>query len=112
MLCQDFHEHLLSADLVVERFRGIRPAFGYPACPDHSEKAKLFALLKAEERGMSLTESYAMLPAAAVSGVYFAHPESRYFAVGRIGRDQLEDYAGRKGEPVDAVERWLLPNLA
>ena len=93
-------EQLPATELVAERFRGIRPAFGYPACPDHSEKGKLFALLDAEAYGMSLTESYAMLPAAAVSGVYFAHPESRYFSVGRIGRDQLADYAGRKGEPV------------
>jgi 5-methyltetrahydrofolate--homocysteine methyltransferase len=104
-------EQLPGTELVAERFRGIRPAFGYPACPDHSEKGKLFALLGAEEYGMSLTESYAMLPAAAVSGVYFAHPESRYFAVGRIGRDQLADYAARKGEPVEVVERWLAPIL-
>jgi 5-methyltetrahydrofolate--homocysteine methyltransferase len=104
-------EQLPGTELVAERFRGIRPAFGYPACPDHSEKGKLFALLGAESYGMSLTESYAMLPAAAVSGVYFAHPESRYFSVGRIGRDQLADYAGRKGEPVAVVERWLAPIL-
>ncbi len=104
-------EQLPGSELVAERFRGIRPAFGYPACPDHSEKGKLFALLGAEGHGMSLTESYAMLPAAAVSGVYFAHPESRYFTVGRIGRDQLADYAGRKGEPVEVVERWLAPIL-
>ena len=105
------HEVLERSDLQSERFRGIRPAFGYPACPDHSEKRKLFALLGAEERGLGLTESFAMTPAAAVSGVYFAHPESRYFAIGRIGRDQLADYAGRKGEPLAAVERWLSPNL-
>jgi 5-methyltetrahydrofolate--homocysteine methyltransferase len=98
-------------DLQSGRFRGIRPAFGYPACPDHSEKGKLFAVLGAESRGLALTESFAMLPAAAVSGIYFAHPESRYFSVGRIGRDQLTDYAARKGEPVAAVERWLSPNL-
>ncbi len=104
-------EHLPGVDLVSERFRGIRPAFGYPACPDHSEKAKLFALLDAEAYGMTLTESFAMLPAAAVSGVYFAHPESRYFAVGRIGRDQLADYAERKNEPLEVVERWLAPIL-
>jgi 5-methyltetrahydrofolate--homocysteine methyltransferase len=104
-------EQLPGTELVAERFRGIRPAFGYPACPDHSEKGKLFGLLGAEAYGMSLTESYAMLPAAAVSGVYFAHPESRYFSVGRIGRDQLADYAGRKGEPVAVVERWLAPIL-
>ncbi len=90
-------EHLSDEDLLKENFRGIRPAFGYPACPDHSEKGKLFGLLDAESVGLALTESYAMLPAAAVSGVYFHHPQSRYFAVGRIGRDQLEDYAARTG---------------
>lgn len=105
-------EELGSDDLVAERFRGIRPAFGYPACPDHSEKGKLFDLLEAQRLGIELTESYAMTPAAAVSGVYLAHPDARYFAVGRIGRDQLEDYAGRKGLPVEEAERWLLPNLS
>jgi 5-methyltetrahydrofolate--homocysteine methyltransferase len=105
-------EQLAEADLLAERFRGIRPAFGYPACPDHSEKGKLFDLLEARRLGLDLTESYAMTPAAAVSGVYFAHPESRYFAVGRIGRDQLEDYARRKQAPVEEVERWLRPNLS
>jgi 5-methyltetrahydrofolate--homocysteine methyltransferase len=104
-------EKLDRDDLQSGRFRGIRPAFGYPACPDHSEKGKLFAVLGAESRGLALTESFAMLPAAAVSGIYFAHPESRYFSVGRIGRDQLTDYAARKGEPLAAVERWLSPNL-
>src|SRR5437660_8008062 len=91
-------------DLLAEKFRGIRPAFGYPACPDHSEKGKLFDLLGARELGIELTESFAMTPAAAVSGIYLAHPEARYFAVGRIGNDQLEDYATRKGEPVAEVE--------
>jgi 5-methyltetrahydrofolate--homocysteine methyltransferase len=105
-------EQLAPADLVAERFRGIRPAFGYPACPDHSEKGKLFALLGARELGIDLTESFAMTPAAAVSGIYLAHPDARYFAVGRIGADQLDDYAARKGEPVGEVERWLRPNLA
>jgi 5-methyltetrahydrofolate--homocysteine methyltransferase len=105
-------EQLAGDDLIAERFRGIRPAFGYPACPDHSEKGKLFDLLGARGLGIELTESYAMTPAAAVSGVYLAHPEARYFAVGRIGRDQLEDYAARKSEPVDVVERWLGPNLS
>jgi 5-methyltetrahydrofolate--homocysteine methyltransferase len=105
-------EHLGNDDLLRERFRGIRPAFGYPACPDHSEKEKLFELLGARELGLDLTESYAMTPAAAVSGIYLAHPDSRYFAVGRIGRDQLEDYAGRKGESVLQVEQWLRPNLS
>jgi len=104
-------EHLSEEDLLKENFRGIRPAFGYPACPDHSEKGKLFDLLDAESVGLSLTESYAMLPAAAVSGVYFHHPQSKYFAVGRIGRDQLEDYASRRGIPVAEAERWLSPSL-
>ncbi len=91
-------EHLPLGDLLRERFRGIRPAFGYPACPDHSEKSKLFDLLGAEDAGMRLTESFAMTPAAAVSGIYLAHPQAKYFAVGRIGDDQLADYAGRKGQ--------------
>jgi 5-methyltetrahydrofolate--homocysteine methyltransferase len=98
--------------LTEESFRGIRPAFGYPACPDHSEKTKLFDLLGARELGIELTESFAMTPAAAVSGLYLAHPQVRYFAVGRIGNDQLEDYAARKGEPVREVERWLRQNLS
>jgi 5-methyltetrahydrofolate--homocysteine methyltransferase len=97
--------------LIAERFHGIRPAFGYPACPDHSEKSKLFALLGAEEAGLALTESYAMTPAASVSGIYLAHPEARYFSVGRIGRDQVEDYASRKRVSSGEVERWLRPNL-
>ncbi len=101
-----------SEDLIAERYVGIRPAFGYPACPDHTEKRTLFELLGAEDVGLELTESCAMLPAAAVSGVYFAHPQSRYFSVGRIARDQVEDYAARKGLPVEEVERWLAPNLA
>jgi 5-methyltetrahydrofolate--homocysteine methyltransferase len=104
-------ERLATSALIAERFRGIRPAFGYPACPDHSEKGKLFELLGAADLGIELTESYAMTPAAAVSGVYLAHPDARYFAVGRIGRDQLEDYAARKGVPVPVAERWLRPNL-
>jgi 5-methyltetrahydrofolate--homocysteine methyltransferase len=105
-------EELEPAALVAERFRGIRPAFGYPACPDHSEKDKLFALLGARELGIDLTESFAMTPAAAVSGIYLGHPQARYFAVGRIGVDQLEDYAVRKGQPVAEVERWLRQNLS
>ncbi|WP_134663484.1 MULTISPECIES: methionine synthase [unclassified Amycolatopsis] len=100
------------ADLHAERFRGIRPALGYPASPDHSEKKDLFELLGADELGIGLTESYAMTPAAAVSGLIFAHPESRYFTVGRLGRDQMEDYAARRGEELSEVERWLRPNLA
>jgi 5-methyltetrahydrofolate--homocysteine methyltransferase len=103
---------LTPAQLIAESFRGIRPAFGYPACPDHSEKRKLFDLLDAESSGITLTESFAMLPAASVSGIYLGHPEARYFSVGRIGRDQVEDYAARKGLPLAEVERWLRPNLA
>jgi 5-methyltetrahydrofolate--homocysteine methyltransferase len=99
-------------DLIAERFRGIRPAFGYPACPDHSEKQKLFDLLAAGEAGLALTESFAMTPAASVSGIYLAHPDARYFSIGRVGRDQVEDYAARKGVPVAEAERWLRPNLA
>ncbi|MET8998827.1 methionine synthase [Amycolatopsis sp. Hca4] len=99
-------------DLHAERFRGIRPALGYPASPDHSQKRELFALLEAGELGMDLTESFAMTPAASVSGLIFAHPDSRYFTVGRLGRDQVEDYARRKGVEVAEVEQWLRPNLA
>ena len=102
---------LPSEELIAESYRGIRPAFGYPACPDHSEKPKLFELLGAEAAGLALTETFAMTPAASVSGLYFAHPEARYFAVGRIGRDQVEDYAARKGISLDEAERWLRPNL-
>jgi 5-methyltetrahydrofolate--homocysteine methyltransferase len=105
-------EQLSNDELIRERFRGIRPAFGYPACPDHSEKAKLFALLGAEAAGLGLTETFAMTPAAAVSGLYFAHPQAKYFAVGRIGDDQLADYARRKQERVDGAARWLAPSLA
>jgi 5-methyltetrahydrofolate--homocysteine methyltransferase len=104
-------ERLSNEDLIDERYRGIRPAFGYPACPDHSEKTKLFALLDPARIGMSLTETGAMLPAAAVSGLYLAHPDAKYFTVGRIGRDQVEEYALRKGIPVAEAERWLTPNL-
>jgi 5-methyltetrahydrofolate--homocysteine methyltransferase len=105
-------EQLSSEELTAEKFRGIRPAFGYPACPDHTEKRKLFALLGAEQAaGIALTESFAMTPAAAVSGIYLAHPLARYFSVGRLGLDQVEDYAARKGIPVDEAERWLGPNL-
>jgi 5-methyltetrahydrofolate--homocysteine methyltransferase len=99
-------------ELHAEQFRGIRPAFGYPACPDHSEKRTLFDLLDAERIGVALTESYAMTPAASVSGILLAHPAARYFAVGKIGRDQVQDYAARKGVPVAEAEYWLRPNLA
>ena len=99
-------------DLHAERFRGIRPAFGYPASPDHSQKRALFDLLDAASLGLALTESCAMTPAASVSGMLFAHPSSRYFTVGRIGKDQAEDYARRRGMDLPEVERWLRPNLA
>jgi 5-methyltetrahydrofolate--homocysteine methyltransferase len=106
-----YEQQLAHEDLVAERHRGIRPAFGYPACPDHSEKRKLFDLLEAETAGIELTESYAMLPAASVSGLYLGHPQARYFSVGRVGRDQVADYAARKGMSIEQVERWLAPNL-
>ena len=105
-------EDLDNEALIREEYRGIRPAPGYPACPDHSEKSVLFDLLGAPENaGVTLTEGFAMLPAAAVAGFYFAHPRSRYFGVGKIGRDQAEDYAARKGVPLSRAERWLAPNL-
>jgi 5-methyltetrahydrofolate--homocysteine methyltransferase len=102
---------LSNDQLIDEAYRGIRPAFGYPACPDHTEKATLFALLDAGEVGLALTESFAMTPPASVSGIYLAHPDARYFMVGRVGRDQVEDYASRKGMRVEEVERWLAPVL-
>jgi 5-methyltetrahydrofolate--homocysteine methyltransferase len=106
-------EDLDNEALIAERYQGIRPAPGYPACPDHTEKGPLLDLLEAEARaGVRLTESFAMVPGAAVSGYYFWHPDAHYFGLGRIGRDQLEDYAGRKGVPVDDMARWLAPNLA
>ena len=105
-------ENFSSEELIEEKYRGIRPAHGYPACPDHSEKGKLFTLLDATaETGISLTESYAMWPAASVSGLYFAHPQARYFAVDRVNRDQVEEYARRKGISLGEAERWLAPNL-
>jgi 5-methyltetrahydrofolate--homocysteine methyltransferase len=105
-------EELTPQELIRERYRGIRPAPGYPACPDHSEKRRLFDLLQAEERaGIRLTETFAMTPAAAVSGWYFSHPEARYLTIGRIGADQVEDYARRKGMTREEAERWLAPNL-
>jgi 5-methyltetrahydrofolate--homocysteine methyltransferase len=104
---------LSNEDLIAERYQGIRPAPGYPACPDHTEKGPLFQLLDAERRaGIQLTESFAMLPAASVSGYYFWHPQAAYFGLGRIGSDQLADYAHRKGMPVEVMGRWLGPNLA
>jgi 5-methyltetrahydrofolate--homocysteine methyltransferase len=103
---------LTQDELRQERYRGIRPAFGYPACPDHSEKGTLFRVLDAPSIGIDLTETFAMTPAASVSGLYFAHPAARYFNVGRIGRDQVDEYARRKGIGVAEAERWLSPNLA
>ena len=106
-------EGLSKEDLIDEKYRGIRPAAGYPACPDHTEKRGLMALLGAEQSvGIQLTENCAMTPASSVSGLYFGHPEARYFAVGPLGKDQVEDYAARKGMAVSEVERWLRPNLA
>ncbi len=106
-------ESLSKEQLIKEAYRGIRPAAGYPACPDHTEKRTLFDLLQAEKNALvELTESYAMFPAASVSGLYFAHPEARYFTVDRVTRDQVKAYAGRKGMPIREIERWLAPNLA
>tara|TARA_R110001592_G_scaffold243783_1_gene504986 strand:+ start:229451 stop:232108 length:2658 start_codon:yes stop_codon:yes gene_type:complete len=104
-------ENLSTEDLIKENYRGIRPAPGYPACPDHLEKLTIFELLKPEEIGMALTESLAMTPTAAVSGYYFAHPESKYFGLGKIDRSQVEDFAARKNMSVEAAEKWLRPNL-
>jgi 5-methyltetrahydrofolate--homocysteine methyltransferase len=105
-------EHLSNEDLIDEKYEGIRPAPGYPACPDHTEKKLLFELLEAEKTGITLTESYAMYPTAAVSGFYFSHPASKYFGLGKIEKDQVEDYAKRKGMTVAEIERWLAPNLS
>jgi len=105
------HESFSNEELIAEKYRGIRPAFGYPACPDHTEKKLLWELLRADEIGISLTEHYAMNPGASVSGIYLGHPKSRYFAVGPIDREQVEDYARRKQMSVAEAERWLQPNL-
>ncbi|MEQ1667548.1 MAG: vitamin B12 dependent-methionine synthase activation domain-containing protein, partial [Sulfuriferula sp.] len=105
-------EALNNDELVDEKYQGIRPAPGYPACPEHSEKAVLFELLQATANtGMILTENFAMMPASSVSGFYFSHPESSYFAVAKIDRDQLIDYAQRKNWDIATAERWLAPNL-
>jgi 5-methyltetrahydrofolate--homocysteine methyltransferase len=105
-------EQLTNEALIKEQYRGIRPAPGYPACPDHSLKPTLFKLLDAHHAtGISLTESFAMLPTAAVSGFYFGHPQSEYFGVARVGMDQAEDYAARRGADMATVQRWLRPNL-
>ncbi len=105
-------ESLDNESLIKESYRGIRPAPGYPACPEHSEKATLWSLLDVEQAiGSQLTDSFAMYPAASVSGWYFAHPEARYFGLGQINKDQVEDYAKRKGWDIDTAERWLRPAL-
>ena len=105
-------EKLNSKELISESYSGIRPAPGYPACPDHTEKGKLWELLDAENQiGLTLTESYAMFPTAAVSGFYYSHPDSKYFSVGLISRDQVESLAERKGMSLKELERWLSPNL-
>lgn len=105
-------EKLTKEELIDEEYRGIRPAAGYPACPDHTEKALIWDLLDAEQHtGIKLTESFAMYPGASVSGLYFAHPESKYFAVGKLGKDQVEDYAKRKGITTAEAEKWLGPWL-
>ncbi|MEI9960002.1 MAG: vitamin B12 dependent-methionine synthase activation domain-containing protein [Limisphaerales bacterium] len=105
-------ENLAPEDLIEEKYRGIRPAAGYPACPDHTEKEILWKLLDVEKNaGIQLTESFAMWPGSSVSGLYFAHPDSKYFAVGKLGKDQVEDLARRKGKSVSEMERWLGPWL-
>jgi 5-methyltetrahydrofolate--homocysteine methyltransferase len=106
-------ESLENEELIKENYTGIRPAPGYPACPEHSEKRTLFDLLDAEKNiGMKLTDSFAMLPTSSVSGFYFGHPESKYFGLGKIGKDQVSDYARRKGVSMAQAEKWLSPNLA
>jgi 5-methyltetrahydrofolate--homocysteine methyltransferase len=105
-------ESLTNEQIIAEEYQGIRPAPGYPACPDHTEKKLLFELLEAERIGITLTESYAMYPGAAVSGFYFSHPDSKYFGLGKIEKDQVDDYAKRKGMRVEEIEKWLSPNLS
>jgi len=104
-------EALSNEQLIKEEYKGIRPAPGYPACPEHTVKADVFRVLNANEIGMELTESFAMFPGAAVSGFYFAHPESKYFTVGKINEDQVVDMAARRGVAKEQLERWLAPNL-
>ena len=105
-------ENLTKEELIAEQYRGIRPAPGYPAQPDHTEKSTIWELLDTQQAtGIELTESLAMMPAASVSGLYFAHPKARYFAIDRIGTDQLENYAQRKNMPIEDVRRWLGPIL-
>jgi 5-methyltetrahydrofolate--homocysteine methyltransferase len=106
-------EKLSNEDLISENYKGIRPAPGYPACPDHTEKRILFDILDAENQaGIQLTESFAMYPASSVSGFYFSHPESKYFGLGKIEKDQVTEYATRKSMSIEDTERWLAPNLA
>jgi 5-methyltetrahydrofolate--homocysteine methyltransferase len=108
----DAAENLSNEDLIQEKYKGVRPAPGYPGCPDHTEKITLFNLLDAENQtGIRLTENLAMYPASSVSGLYYAHPDSRYFGLGRIGADQVADMAQRKHMPLPELERWLMPNL-
>jgi len=105
-------ENLSNNEMIKEEYRGIRPAPGYPACPDHTEKRTIWELIKPDlNAGITLTESFAMLPTAAVSGIYFSHPEARYFGTGKLARDQIEDYAKRKGMKISEVERWLASTL-
>ena len=106
------HEKLTEVELIEEKYQGIRPAPGYPACPDHTEKGTIFNLLKAEDIGIKLTESFAMFPASSVSGYYFSHPDSKYFGLGKIEKDQVIEYAQRKSMTIEETERWLAPNLA
>jgi 5-methyltetrahydrofolate--homocysteine methyltransferase len=109
----DRDENLSNEDLIKEQYKGIRPAPGYPACPDHTEKTQLFKLLDGEKNtGITLTEHFAMLPTAAVSGWYFAHPQAEYFNTGKIEKDQVESLAQRKGWSVEEIERWMSPVLA
>ena len=106
------NENLSTEEMFKEKYQGIRPAAGYPACPDHTEKSTIFRLLSATDNtGIELTESMVMIPASSVSGLYFSHPKSRYFPLGRINRDQVEDYAQRKGWSMKETEKWLAPNL-
>jgi 5-methyltetrahydrofolate--homocysteine methyltransferase len=106
------NEQLAEDELIEEKYQGIRPAPGYPACPDHTEKRAIFDLLEAEKIGMVLTESFAMFPASSVSGYYFSHPESKYFGLGKIEKDQVIEYAQRKGMGLSEMEKWLSPNLS
>ena len=106
-------EEFENEDLIREKYQGIRPAPGYPACPDHTEKIKLFELLGGEENtGIHLTENLAMYPASSVCGWYFSHPESKYFGIGKINKEQVEDYAKRKNEDIGYIQKWLRPNIA